>query len=77
MSLSNHNDNTTWIPEGYVKVVGLNNECFVVPQFFLPALKQNLVGQREKKNLNIEKAAGTVSIFPAHFFLNSEFLKVS
>jgi hypothetical protein len=74
---SNHDDDTTWIPEGYVKVVGLNNNCFVVPQFFLPALDQILVGQREKKNLNIEKAAGSVSLYPALSYLNSEYFKVS
>ncbi len=60
-----------------MKVVGSNNECFVVPQFFLPALDQILVGQREKNKINIEKAAGTVSLFPALSYLNSENLKVS
>jgi hypothetical protein len=58
---SKHDDDTSWIPEGYEKVLGPNSDCFVVPHFFVSALHQNLAGQREKTDLNIGNAPGSVS----------------
>jgi hypothetical protein len=55
-------DNTLWVPEGYVKVIGPNDQCFIVPNFWEPALHLILEGQRQKKVLNIGSASGTVSV---------------
>lgn len=53
----------SWIPEGYIVVTGPDDQRYVVPQYFVSALHQNLDGHREKDKLEIEKAAGTVCIF--------------
>ena len=53
----------TWIPEGYVVVMGPDGKEYVVPEFFIPALQQNLEGNEKKGKLEIDKAAGTVSTF--------------
>jgi hypothetical protein len=52
--------NSSWIPEGYVEVIA-NGQHYLVPQFAAPALNVTLEGFKEKKKLDIEKAAGTVS----------------
>jgi hypothetical protein len=53
----------TAIPDGYVEVIGPSGQHFLVPQFFAPALQITMDGMKEKRDLNIEKAAGTVRIF--------------
>jgi hypothetical protein len=54
---------SSWIPEGYVEIIGPNGQHYLVPRFYAPALNNTLVGFEEKKKLEIEKAAGTVSYF--------------
>ena len=47
---SNSNDQyTTWIPEGYVEVMGPNGQCYLVPEFCTPALLNTLDVYKEKK----------------------------
>jgi hypothetical protein len=62
-------DVSSWIPEGYLAVNGPNNQCYVVPDFFVAALHQNLDAQQEKCFFDFGKAAGTVSlsIIPSFF----------
>ena len=48
------------IPEGYVEVKGPDGRRYLVPHFYAPALQIKLDGNREKRKLNIGKAAGTV-----------------
>lgn len=43
-------------------ITGPDNQCYVVPQFSLPALQLAWDSNREKGKLDIEKAGGTVSI---------------
>jgi hypothetical protein len=62
-------DPTSWIPEGFSLVMGPENNRYVVPDFFVPALQVSLNGQMKKDNLNIENADGSVSnIFLFVFF---------
>jgi len=56
-------DISSWIPEGYITVNGPNNQCYVVPDFFVPALHQSLDAQQEKCIFDFGKAAGTVSVY--------------
>jgi hypothetical protein len=57
---NNDSPNSSWIPEGYIEVIGPNGQQYLVPHFYAPALNNSLEGAEEKKKLNIEKAAGTV-----------------
>jgi hypothetical protein len=52
---------SSWIPEGYMEIIGPNGQKYLVPRFYAPALTTELVGIEKKRNLEIEKAAGTVS----------------
>lgn len=62
---SNEQD-TTWIPEEYEQVMGPNGQhylvLFLVPELYMPALLNTLDVFERKKRLEIEKAAGTVSL---------------
>jgi hypothetical protein len=62
-SIDQIEDETTWIPDGFVRVKGPNGQLYLVPEFYAPALNNTLDGRREKKKLEIEKAEGTVSQF--------------
>jgi hypothetical protein len=53
-----------WIPEGFVFLRGPDGEQYIVPDLFVPALRQSLESYQVKKNLDIKKAAGTVGINP-------------
>jgi hypothetical protein len=56
-----HNESSsTWIPEGYVEVMGPDGQRYLVPGFCAQALQSSLDGLKEKLRLNVEKAAGTV-----------------
>jgi hypothetical protein len=61
----NNNSSSSSIPEGFVEVIGPNGQLYLVPRFYAPALNTTtaLDGLEEKKKLEIEKAAGTVSFF--------------
>ena len=52
---------SNWIPEGFVEITGPSGEHYLVPQFYAPALNNTLDGLDEKRKMEIEKAAGTVS----------------
>ena len=47
-----------WIPEGYVRVFGPDNQFYVVPDFMVPALHQTFDGYRNKSNLSVHAVAG-------------------
>jgi hypothetical protein len=50
-----------WIPEGYILVMGPDQQPYVVPEFFVSALHQNFDGYKKKESMEVSKAAGTVS----------------
>lgn len=52
---------TGMIPEGFVEIMGPNGQRYLVPEFYAPALQNTLGGFEEKKKMDIDKAAGTVS----------------
>jgi hypothetical protein len=60
---NNDSPSSSWIPEGYIEVIGPNGQQYLVPRFYAPALNNSLEGSEEKKQMDIEKAAGTVSFF--------------
>jgi hypothetical protein len=50
-----------WMPEGFVQVVGPNGQHYLVPEFYAPALQNDIDRSEEKKKMEIDKGAGTVS----------------
>jgi hypothetical protein len=38
-----------WIPEGFVLLVGPNNENYILPEFMVPALDQDFHSNKKKK----------------------------
>lgn len=70
VNLPQDENKPSWIPEGYVEIIGPDDRHYVVPQHFASALHQNIDGHQEKGKLGIEKAAGTVSelIYVSSFF---------
>ena len=61
LELAHVEDDLSWIPEGYVVVRGPDGQRYVVPEFCVSALHQILDGLGEKKKLEVDKFAGTVS----------------
>jgi hypothetical protein len=61
----------TCIPEGYVEIKGPNGQLYLVPEFYAPALHNNLDGYDEKNKLEIGNAAGSVSNSFLHLFLTN------
>ena len=57
------NNDETWIPEGFVEVLGPTGEKYLVPEFYAPALRNTLDAAKMKSNLGIENYNGTVSLF--------------
>ena len=53
----------TWIPEGYVQIVGPDNKKYILPEFMVPALGQDYHSAKRKEDLKTFKAPGTVSTF--------------
>jgi hypothetical protein len=51
----------TWIPDGFVSVVGANNNKYIVPEYIVPALQQQYQAAERKEKLGAFKAPGTVS----------------
>jgi hypothetical protein len=66
-------DDYSWIPEGFVKIIGPNDKFYVVPEFYAPALQTRLDASQNKIKLDIERAQGTVSLFFI-FYLASQLL---
>ena len=50
----------TWIPEGFVLVIGPDNQKYIVPEYAVPDLEQNYLSK--KKELRATNAQGSVSI---------------
>jgi hypothetical protein len=59
------NADAQWMPEGFVQVVGPNGQHYLVPEFYAPALQNDIDRSEEKKKMEIDKGAGTVSY---HFY---------
>jgi len=53
----------SWIPEGFVVVVGPDNEQYIVPEYAVPELEKEYESKKMKKILGAFQAKGTVSIF--------------
>ena len=51
-------DNSKWIPEGFVEVLGPTGDKYLVPEFYAP-----LVALKAKNHLDLENFDGTVSVF--------------
>jgi hypothetical protein len=60
-------EDPSWIPEGYIHIRGPDARRYVVPEFFVPTLHQNLDAYQKKDKLDVDKAAGTVSLIPFYF----------
>lgn len=54
-------DEDTWVPEGYVVIIGPNKQRYVVPEFCAPTLQQQIDVEEKKKDKEVHKAAGAVS----------------
>ena len=52
-----------WIPEGFVVLIGPDNEKYVVPEFMVDKIDQDYRSQEKKKELKASSAPGTVSFF--------------
>ena len=52
-----------WIPEGFVVLIGPDNEKYVVPEFIVDKIDQDYGSQEKKKELKASSAPGTVSFF--------------
>lgn len=61
LQISNQKDDS-WIPEGYVLLLGPNEEKYVVPEFMMPALYQDYHSKKGKEDLKVSSSKGTVSI---------------
>ncbi|KAF8809687.1 hypothetical protein BYT27DRAFT_7254402 [Phlegmacium glaucopus] len=51
------------IPDRYVVIIGPGKQCYVVPQFMVPALHQMFDGYRKKQDMEVFRAAGSVHDF--------------
>ena len=52
----------SWIPEGYQLFIGPDGKEYLMPDFAIPALDQELKAEAMKNSLNASNAVGTVSI---------------
>jgi hypothetical protein len=53
--------NTARIPDGYLVIIGHNDQRYIVPEFMVPALHQMFEGYRKKDSLEVFTATGSVS----------------
>jgi hypothetical protein len=60
-STSNESD-TTWVPDGYVRLEGPGYKTYIVPEFMVPALDQDYHSNKKKDELKVVYAKGTVSL---------------
>jgi hypothetical protein len=51
----------TWAPEGFVSVVGPDDKEYMVPDFMVPALRQQYQTKKNREDLNAMGGLGTVS----------------
>jgi hypothetical protein len=72
MALRQHTDlmsahSNPSLPEGYVTIKGTADQTYIVPEFMVPSLSQELEGHRKKQELEAFSATGSVSRFgPYH-----------
>jgi hypothetical protein len=52
----------SWIPEGYLFIKGPGNLQYVAPEFCVPALVRGLEAFQIKEEIDVDGAAGAVSI---------------
>lgn len=50
-----------WIPDGFVLLIGPDDEKYIVPEFLVDSLDQDYYTMKEKKKLSAHTAQGTVS----------------
>ena len=50
-----------WIPEGFIAIIGPNNEKYIVPEFMIPQLEQDFQSTMRKDKLGAFVAPGIVS----------------
>jgi hypothetical protein len=62
---SNETDNN-WIPEGFVLVIGPDNNKYIMQEHVVPALEQDFLAYGRKMVLETFNASGTVSISINH-----------
>ena len=67
----NSSDNTTpdvnipsWILEGYQLIVGPDGKEYIMPDFAILAVEQELQAEAKKSSFNASNALGTVSNLP-------------
>lgn len=53
----------TWLPEGYVVVIGPDNKKYIMPDFMVPGLDQDYQSKEKKEELRVLTAKGTVCDF--------------
>jgi hypothetical protein len=57
----------SWIPEGFVLLIGPDNKKYILPDFMEPALDQEYHSEQKKDNLKTWMAKGTVRPRFRHF----------
>ena len=60
-SENNSDEGNPWVPEGYVVIIGPNDNRYVVPEFCAADFKQKIDEDQKKKEMEVFKAAGSVS----------------
>jgi hypothetical protein len=55
-------------PDGYVTVMGPDEQCYLVPEFMVLALHQTFEGYYKKRDLEVFSAAGAVSFLSISIF---------
>jgi hypothetical protein len=52
----------TWIPEGFLEVIGPDEKKYIVPEFMVPALDQAILANQKKVEKKAFEARGAVSL---------------
>ena len=56
---TNSQANETWVPDGFVQVIGPDNQMYVVPELDLDQIH---LSNKKKDELSVSNAQGTVSL---------------
>jgi hypothetical protein len=54
-------DGESWIPDGFVLVIGPDQKEYILPDFLLPDLDQSFNARQRAKDIKASSGAGTVS----------------
>ena len=54
-------DGDSWVPDGFVLVIGPDKKRYILPEFMLPDLDLKFNARKRAKEINASNAAGTVS----------------